>query len=141
MPYSWYRPLPPATDHPRRGSLAGAEHRLLMLAAVGGACLCWWDPESSRLFPPCPFHWATGLYCPGCGSLRALHALWHGQIQTAWRMNPMMVICIPPIAALILKPAVGSRTWVAWVAFAVLMIYGIFRNLPAWPFCWLAPHG
>ncbi|PYV86056.1 MAG: hypothetical protein DMG90_22080 [Acidobacteria bacterium] len=35
------------------------------------------NPASSGIFPPCPFLWLTGFYCPGCGSLRALHQLLH----------------------------------------------------------------
>ena len=27
----------------------------------------------------------------------------------------------------------------AWVWFGVMILYGLLRNIPAWPFNWLAP--
>ncbi|MEJ2068687.1 MAG: DUF2752 domain-containing protein, partial [Deltaproteobacteria bacterium] len=45
----------------------------------GIVILYFFKPGQSPIYPPCPFHLITGLYCPGCGSLRALHALFHGR--------------------------------------------------------------
>src|ERR1051325_4831726 len=56
------------------------------------------DPASSGLFPPCPVYYFTGLYCPGCGSLRAVHQLLHGHLQAAWAMNPLSVTLFPFLA-------------------------------------------
>src|SRR5579864_5631489 len=53
------------------------------------------DPATSGAFPPCPVHYLTGWYCPGCGSLRALHQLLHGNLRAAWAMNPLTVILLP----------------------------------------------
>ena len=54
------------------------DHGLLaaMLAAFAGMVLLeLFDPATSGVFPPCPLHYLTGWYCPGCGSLRAIHQL------------------------------------------------------------------
>lgn len=45
--------------------------------------------------PPCPFHSITGLYCPGCGSTRALGYLVHGRLLNSLRYNPLVFPLIP----------------------------------------------
>ena len=66
---------------------------------VGGVftlfILYFFNPSSSYLFPPCPFHALTGLHCPGCGSLRALHSLLHGHLIKAFGLNPLMILLLP----------------------------------------------
>ena len=39
-------------------------------------------------YPTCPFLAITGWYCPGCGSLRAVHDLLHGDLAGAVRPQP-----------------------------------------------------
>ena len=36
----------------------------------------------------------TGLYCPGCGSTRALYALLHGRPGEALAMNPLLLVVL-----------------------------------------------
>jgi hypothetical protein len=31
------------------------------------------------------------------------------------------------------------RPWMGWAAAAAVVLFGVLRNLPAWPFCLLAP--
>lgn len=98
------------------------------------------NPEDNRLFPPCPFHYATGYYCPGCGSLRAIHNLFHGRIVEALSLNPLMVLSIPIILLMLLRPSWAYKPWVPWACVAILVCYGIARNLPMWPCLLLAPE-
>ncbi|MCM1178021.1 MAG: DUF2752 domain-containing protein [Clostridium sp.] len=37
----------------------------------------------------------TGLYCPGCGSQRAVHHLLNGRILQAVRYNVLLVAAVP----------------------------------------------
>src|SRR5579864_3071422 len=70
----------------------------LGLIAAGGiivGMLFVFDPATTAMFPPCPVRYLTGWYCPGCGSLRAIHQLLHGNLQAAWAMNPLMILCLP----------------------------------------------
>ena len=75
----------------RAGRRPGATSRLArpfaaLAAAVGGtAVVATVDPSEPGHYPECPFHWITGLYCPGCGTLRAVHALTHGDVLGAIR--------------------------------------------------------
>ena len=57
-------------------------HKTLVLAAAA-TLLYFIPPVAGGIYPPCFFHWLTGLYCPGCGSTRCLHALLHGNFRQA----------------------------------------------------------
>jgi hypothetical protein len=85
---------------------------------------------------PCPFHAATGLRCPGCGSQRALEALLHGRIGQAWSLNAALFSAPPLIAA---------HAWVlrargiqlSFRAFQLpwglaLLMWAVYRNLLGW---------
>ncbi len=124
----------------------------LLAAAVVGAAVLWqFDPNvAGNPLPPCPSRWLTGLFCPGCGTTRALHALLHGDLPGALAMNPLMVVSLPPVAVLLaqaldllpkpLEPLArrlgNARAWAA-----VVISYAVLRNLPWPPFSWLAPGG
>ena len=112
--------------------------------------LRFFDPATSGVFPPCPFHYLTGLYCPGCGSLRAIHQLLHGNLQAAWAMNPLTVLLLPFVGYGLAAEAVlhiwGRRLtrWIlpgAWIQVlcGIIVLFGVARNLPVYPFHLLAP--
>src|ERR1043165_6822442 len=104
MPLSSLSVPPLDTDPPRKALLWWLSRATLaLLAALVLACLYWRNPAYSRIFPPCPFYWLTGLYCPGCGSLRALHFLFHGQLCAALGMNPLLIFSLPLLGVLFLK--------------------------------------
>lgn len=58
------------------------------------------DPAGTMWFPRCPFLVLTGFRCPGCGSQRALHALLHGEVAEAWRLNALLLLELPLMALL-----------------------------------------
>lgn len=120
---------------------------ILLLAGAfpAGAILFFAEPflEGSVL-PPCPFHALTHLYCPGCGTTRALHALLHGQLGLALSMNPLAVLAVPLIPAILIRPRFPDQAWLAKLADArlwmpVVLAFSVLRNLPWAPFAWLAP--
>ena len=128
--------------------------KFLPLALIAAFCfavilLLRFDPnQAGNPLPPCPFHWLTGLYCPGCGATRALHALLHGNVEKAFSMNPVFVIISPVLVLLIMHQIIklpagmakitaffsDARPW-AWL----LISYAVLRNLPWYPFNLLAP--
>lgn len=118
--------------------LAGAAG-VVLVAAV--------DPEQPGHYPLCPTLALTGFYCPGCGGLRAVHALAHGDLGLAMQRNPVVVIGLPILLwaylAWVRRRALGRvATWypparLMWGLFAVLAVFTVLRNLPA--FTWLAP--
>ena len=44
-------------------------------ALIGRAYVANVDPNVAGHYPTCPILAVTGWYCPGCGTLRAVHAL------------------------------------------------------------------
>ncbi|MFC7356305.1 DUF2752 domain-containing protein [Jejudonia soesokkakensis] len=93
----------------------------------------------------------TGFHCPGCGSQRALHQLFHLKFLSAFRLNPFMVLSLP-----IILYALGLRvynyvnetqyrvwffynSWFIYGYFGIAVIYWVLRNLPYYPFYLLAP--
>jgi len=123
---------------------------LTTLAVGAAAVLCRVDPNAAdSLLPPCPLYALTGLFCPGCGSTRCLHALVHADVVQALAMNPLLVLALPPVILLSLSAA-GllpqrlqrfTHQYIArpWPWLALVVGYGIARNLPWFPFVLLAP--
>lgn len=121
---------------------------LSMLAAGGAIVLFVVNPADAAWLPRCPLYQATGLHCPGCGATRAAHALLHGDVARALTMNPLLVCAAPPIAAYWVWNR--RRLGPAWVdtvparavlvLLVVMILYGVLRNLPWYPFTLLAPH-
>jgi Protein of unknown function (DUF2752) len=55
------------------------------------------DPHTPGHYPTCPFHAVTGLWCPGCGGLRAVHDLAHGHLVAALHENVLVVLLGPSL--------------------------------------------
>ena len=97
----------------------------------------------------CVFYELTGLYCPGCGSGRAALALLRGDVAAALGHNALFTLLLLPCAVLLAHgylrfvfPGLGLRplrlpAWVGGAALALLLAFGVLRNLPA--FAFLAP--
>lgn len=125
---------------------------MLVLLAAGLMLLRIYNPATSTLFPPCPFHYLTGWYCPGCGSLRAIHQLLHGNVRAAWAMNPLSLLLFPFLAYGLAREAISywrgrplpqfavPGAWIRALC-ALIVLFGIVRNLPFHPFDLLAPGG
>ncbi len=67
--------------------------------ALAAAALFFFDPATAGFYPPCLFKTVFGVQCPGCGSLRAVHQLLHGNLQEAWSLNKPFLIALPLAAA------------------------------------------
>jgi Protein of unknown function (DUF2752) len=116
-------------------------------ALVGTGYVAAVDPNTVGHYPTCPFLAITGWYCPGCGALRAVHALAHGDPMTALARNPFAVVALGYVVVawvLWLERTASGRPvrWLApaWVLYSVLgaiLMFGVLRNLPGWT--WLSP--
>jgi hypothetical protein len=116
----------------------------------GAAVVAYFDPARAALFPACPLYSLTGFACPGCGLTRGFHALFHGDILTALDFNAML-----PLFALLIGFGVLSLVYFAargrrlpinllhpavlYVFLVLLLVFGVTRNLPWYPFTILFP--
>lgn len=133
-------------------SLPGrAWYILLALAGIAGALLLYnLDPRNPGNYPICPFFGLTGCFCPGCGTLRALHQLLHGNPVAAMGYNPLAVLALPFIAYSFLTGALRAfalpapstvfvrSEWI-WGLLAAVLAFWTLRNLSVAPFTALAP--
>ena len=112
-----------------------------------GAVLFFFNPATTWFLPSCTFHRLTGLYCPGCGSTRALHCLLHGEFREALRDNALVVLALPIAVAILLAHVVGlrpspallrKRIWLV-LLLSVIVGFGVLRNIPRSPFSCLGP--
>jgi len=114
---------------------------------VGAGYVTAVDPNAPGHYPTCPFLAITGWYCPGCGALRAAHALGHGDVASALARNPFAVLVFGYVIvtwAMWFRRRVTGRParWLApaWVLHGVLgliLAFWVLRNVPGWT--WLSP--
>jgi hypothetical protein len=116
--------------------------------AIGGlaaatAALHLRDPHQGGSWGLCPLYATTGIYCPGCGGLRAVNDLTDGQVGAALSSNLLVTVGIPvAVVALALwlvsawrgapvprpSPAWRQRLWI--VAAILAATFSVGRNLP-----------
>lgn len=96
--------------------------------------LYWYNPSRHDFYPRCGFHALTGLDCPGCGGLRATHALLRGDFAAAWRLNALFV-AVAPLALLAffgVIPGGLHEVWRRWWLTALVLasiLFTVARNL------------
>lgn len=146
-------PAPPrsasALDRIRRGR-AG---RLLepagvaALAAAAATVIYFGNPTDPHNFlPVCPSKLLFGIDCPGCGGMRMVYSLLHGDLHAAVQYNAVALVVLPLIAWSWVswtrtrltgrRPARNWQTW-RWSPMVVLTVvvgWGVIRNLPFPPF-------
>jgi hypothetical protein len=137
------------TATPLRWMLSAAVLAGLALVAT---VLFLFDPSTHAFYPGCLFYKLTGLLCPGCGSLRALHQLLHGHFSAAFRFNPLLMLCLPVglwlagvhcYRAFQNQPArtiqaFSSAKWI-WLFVGITLAFTIWRNLPGSALAMLPP--
>jgi hypothetical protein len=130
---------PNAIDVRRRVRLAGP------LAALGGLVVAVTyvgrvDPHEPGHYPACPIRAGLGIFCPGCGSLRALNSLAHGDLGAAVGSNVLAVLALPLLAFWWVRwvrrqwsgrprASLAQPTW-TWILLAAVLAFTVVRNLP-----------
>ncbi|WP_067226241.1 DUF2752 domain-containing protein [Streptomyces sp. NBRC 109706] len=118
----------------------------LLGAAVGYVARV--DPGQPGNYTPCPLLTHLGLHCPGCGGLRATHALAHGDWASAFGHNALLVLAAVAVTLGLLdwtlravagrpprRPTPGRRA--GWAAVVLVAVFTALRNLG--PFSALRP--
>lgn len=96
------------------------------------------DPhDTGSVYPPCPFKLFTGWNCPGCGGLRMVHDLLHGDLAASFNDNAFLLVGIPLAAAWFFvrrHRKTSSFGLPATITVVVaLVVWTVVRNLPGFP--------
>jgi hypothetical protein len=118
------------------------------------------DPNVPGHYPLCPTKAITGLDCPACGGLRAVHSLLHGDVTGAVDHNAFVVLLLLPVAVVLWgrwlwhawqghEPAAGGEESstvdvpmpspaLLWAVVVLGLVFSVVRNIGAVPaFAWL----
>jgi len=96
-----------------------------------------------NIYIPCPIHFITGLYCPGCGITRMLFSMIKLDFYQAFRYNPLLFILFFPAFVYFINYLYSLYknidSWykktprIVWyIIIALLVIFGIVRNIIPW---------
>lgn len=134
----------------RRGGLFGLALPAAVASAGVGAVLLLHirDPHIPGSYGLCPSYGLFGVYCPGCGGMRAVHNLTDGNIIDSLHSNllalPVLVLFALWVGDWAVRawrgegprlPGIGLTT--TWVLLGSLAVYTVLRNTP-WG-TWLTP--
>lgn len=143
------RPAPPPPERERSTVGLRSPHRRLgiagAIAAIGlTALMARFPPAEYSYLPACPIHGATGLYCPGCGTARALGALLTGDLRAALDHNLLMVVLLPLFVLIVVLQLLSLvrdnqfrelplPRWILAAMLVAMLGFAVARNLPfAW---------
>ncbi len=137
--------IPVSPIHERMLAAAG-----LVVGITGAALVAYFDPTQINFLPVCPLYRLTGFACPGCGLTRGFHALFHGDVITALDFNiliPVWTVVFAYVGISLLMLTVRGRGLPMWAThprflwgFTILLVvFGLVRNLPVYPFTLLFP--
>lgn len=118
--------------------------------AAGSGYVAYFDPSTTNLFPVCPLYALTGFACPGCGLTRGFHALFHGDVLTALDFNaliPVWALVFGYLGVSLMLFAIRGKGLSIWTPkpfflfgfIIALVVFGVLRNLPIYPFTILFP--
>ena len=140
-------PAPPAPAL-TRGQRLVAPTVVIGGLTVATLALCLRDPHQTGSWGLCPSA-MLGIWCPGCGGLRAVNDLTHLRVLDAASSNVLLIAAMPVLVFLLGRWALdswtgteraagwGSTRTVLVVCLTVLVLFTVLRNLPG--FAWLAP--
>lgn len=122
----------------------------ILLILIVSAIYFLFNPLKFHFFPKCPFYMLTGLYCPGCGSQRALHSLLHFHLAETFSYNflfiPALLVLLYHSCIKILNTYTPTKRQSVFytptfpvLLFIIVMLFWILRNIPFYPFSYLAP--
>jgi hypothetical protein len=101
------------------------------------------------LMPACEWYRRTGFLCPGCGGRRCVTLLLQGRWLEAMRMNALVIVTGIGLFYLLVRGTwhehgKSARAFVMSTRCGLIVVgsilgFWLLRNLPFFPFTWLAP--
>jgi Protein of unknown function (DUF2752) len=117
---------------------------LLVAATATLMCAAIWvgDPTTPHgPLPVCPTKALLGIDCPGCGTLRMLYSLMHGNLSAAAGFNALGLVAVGLLVWAYVAWTYGRlkgrqirswqhQRWAAMVALVVTVAWFVVRNIP-----------
>jgi hypothetical protein len=142
------QPAAPAVTGPSRWERMKAPTYLIGGLGLVTVALHLRDPHDGGSWGYCPSA-AMGIWCPGCGGLRAVNDLTRGDVGAAASSNLLFIVALPVILIGLVvwtvgrwrghsySPPMSAIRSVAYVSLTLLAAFTVLRNLPMGS--WLAP--
>jgi len=113
---------------------------VLFTAAVCIFTLYLLNPAEYTYYPTCYLYLITGKLCPGCGGMRGMHQLLHGNLWEALKFNLLLAAVVPigayylssEVSILLLNkpfPHLPHSKPVFYVVISLVTVYWILRNV------------
>lgn len=123
---------------------------LCFSALIAVIVLRWVQPLDNAWFPSCPLH-SLGVFCPGCGTLRAIDSLLKGNMRQAVAYNALFIGFTPWFLIWGTNQAVCAMTGkrlaftrqppcLGWLVLGLVLVFFLLRNIPLDALIWLQPH-
>jgi len=108
------------------------------------------NPNEVDFMLKCPLYSTTGIYCPGCGSQRALHHLLHFDFIKAAHSNILLLVglisaiyhySLPFINKYFNKnfKSIFNKNKNVLLVLILVILFWVLRNITHYPFTLLAP--
>jgi hypothetical protein len=121
---------------------------LVVAASTMLMCVAVWagDPTTPNgPLPVCPTKALLGIDCPGCGSLRMVYSLMHGNLLAAARFNALGLAAVVLLVWAYVSWTYGRwvgrrirgwqhRRWAAVMTLSLVLAWFVVRNIPVAPF-------
>ncbi|WP_116050945.1 DUF2752 domain-containing protein [Amycolatopsis palatopharyngis] len=116
------------------------------VAAAGCAVVALADPTTpGGVLPTCPTKTLFGIICPGCGALRMIYSVLHGDLPAALHYNAVSLAVLVLFAWSMIAWTAGRLrgrwvpSWLHWrwapiATGVVIAVWTVVRNLPFEPF-------
>lgn len=113
---------------------------IIFIAAVCLFTLYLLNPSEYTYYPTCYLYLITGKLCPGCGGMRGMHQLLHGNIYEALKFNLLLVAVVPigtyyflsEVSILLFNkrfPHLPHSKPIFYVVISLVTLYWILRNI------------
>ena len=115
-------------------------------AGLGCAAILLGDPTTpGGPLPVCPTKLLFGIDCPGCGSMRMIYSVLHGNLAAAAHYNAVALAALPLLVLAWANWTAGRwrgrpvRSWQQWrwapaITLVVTVVWWVVRNIPVEPF-------
>ncbi len=124
---------------------------ITLLILVFGFIYISINPSEVDFLPKCPLYATTGIYCPGCGSQRAVHNLLNFSLIEAIRYNSLLILSMIILgyhfSIIIINKVFKKHIYnyiyhpkTPIIILVIVIIFWILRNIPVYPFSLLAPQ-